>query len=133
MQAALKGKTIGVQVSTTHANFASKYLKDVATVKEYKTTDDRDLDLKTGRIDVGLDDYPTVAATLDNPDAKDFVIVGPEIIGDVFGVGEAWASARRDADLTAKFNKAIDGGLRRRVDQEILDEVVQDRHHAVTP
>src|SRR5579871_2821986 len=31
VQAALKGKTIGVQVSTTHANFANKYLKDVAT------------------------------------------------------------------------------------------------------
>ena len=53
VKAALKGKTIGVQVSTTHANFASKYLKDVATVKEYKTTDERDLDLKAGRIDVG--------------------------------------------------------------------------------
>ena len=30
VQAALKGKTLGVQVSTTHANFASQYLKDVA-------------------------------------------------------------------------------------------------------
>ena len=56
VRAALKGKTIGVQSSTTHANFASKYLKDVATIKEYKTTDDRDLDLKAGRIDIALDD-----------------------------------------------------------------------------
>src|SRR5271167_4185995 len=40
VQAALKGKIIGVQSSTTHANFANKYLKDVATIKEYKTTDD---------------------------------------------------------------------------------------------
>ena len=30
VQAALKGKTIGVQVSTTHANFASQNIKDVA-------------------------------------------------------------------------------------------------------
>src|SRR6185437_6531135 len=37
VQAALKGKTLGVQVSTTHANFASQYLKGIATVKEYKT------------------------------------------------------------------------------------------------
>ena len=51
VQAALKGKTLGVQVSTTHANFAGQYLKDIATVKEYKTTDDRDLDLKSGRLD----------------------------------------------------------------------------------
>ena len=112
VQAALKGKTIGVQVSTTHANFASKYLKDVATIKEYKTTDERDLDLKNGRIDVGLDDYPTVAATIENPDAKDLGIVGPEIIGDVFGVGEAMGIRKSDADLTAKFNKALDAAFK---------------------
>jgi octopine/nopaline transport system substrate-binding protein len=112
VQAALKGKTIGVQVSTTHANFASKYLKDVATIKEYKTTDERDLDLKSGRIDVGLDDYPTVAATIEAPDAKDLEIVGPEIIGDVFGVGEAMGLRKSDADLTARFNKALDAAFK---------------------
>jgi octopine/nopaline transport system substrate-binding protein len=107
VQAALKGKTIGVQSSTTHSNFANKYLKDVATIKEYKTTDDRDLDLKAGRIDVALDDYPTIAAALDKPDAKDLVIVGPEFIGDVFGVGEGMGLRKADADLTAKFDKAL--------------------------
>ena len=112
VQAALKGKTIGVQSSTTHANFAGKYLKDVATVKEYKTTDERDLDLKNGRIDIGLDDYPTVAATLDSPDAKDLAIVGPEFIGDVFGVGEAMGIRKSDADLTAKFNDALDAAFK---------------------
>ena len=112
VQAALKGKTIGVQSSTTHANFASKYLKDVATVKEYKTTDERDLDLKNGRIDIGLDDYPTVAATLEIPDAKDLMIVGPEFIGDVFGVGEAMGIRKTDADLTAKFDKAIEAAFK---------------------
>ena len=111
LQAALKGKTVGVQVSTTHANFANKYLKDVATVKEYKTTDERDLDLKNGRIDVGLDDYPTVTATLDNPDAKDLTIVGPEFIGDVFGVGEGMGLRKSDADLTAKIDKALAAAL----------------------
>jgi octopine/nopaline transport system substrate-binding protein len=111
VQAALKGKTIGVQVSTTHANFASKYLKDIATVKEYKTTDERDLDLKSGRIDVALDDYPPIAAALEKPDAKDFVIAGPEFIGDVFGVGEAMGLRKTDADLTAKFNKALDAAF----------------------
>jgi octopine/nopaline transport system substrate-binding protein len=108
VQAALKGKTIGVQVSTTHANFASKYLKGVADIKEYKTTDERDLDLKSGRIDIALDDYPTIAAALDKPDAKDFGIVGPEFIGDVFGVGEGMGLRKSDADLTARFNKALD-------------------------
>jgi octopine/nopaline transport system substrate-binding protein len=111
VQAALKGKTIGVQVSTTHANFANQYLKDVATVKEYKTTDERDLDLKSGRIDAVLDDYPTVAAVAEKPDAKDFAIVGPEFIGGVFGVGAGMGMRKADADLTAKFDKAIDAAF----------------------
>ena len=88
VQAALKGKTLGVQVSTTHANFASQYLKDIATVKEYKTTDDRDLDLKSGRIDASLDDLPTNMATASKPDASELAVVGPKLIGGVFGTGE---------------------------------------------
>ena len=107
VQEALKGKTLGVQVSTTHANFANKYLKDVATVKEYKTTDDRDLDLKSGRIDASLDDWPTNAATASKPDAKDLAIVGPTFIGGVFGVGEGMGIRKSDADLTARFDKAL--------------------------
>ena len=107
VQAALKGKTLGVQVSTTHANFASQYLKDIATVKEYKTTDDRDLDLKAGRIDASLDDLPTNMATASKPDASELAIVGPKLIGGVFGVGEGMGIRKSDADLTAKFDKAL--------------------------
>ncbi len=50
----LKGKTVGVQVSTTHANFADKYLKGAAEIREYKTTEQHDLDLAAGRIDAVL-------------------------------------------------------------------------------
>ena len=107
VQAALKGKTLGVQVSTTHANFASQYLKDIATVKEYKTTDDRDLDLKSGRIDAALEDLPTNMATAEKPDAVGLAIVGPKFIGGVFGVGEGMGIRKSDADLTAKFDKVL--------------------------
>ena len=130
VQAALKGKTLGVQVSTTHANFASQYLKDIATVKEYKTTDDRDLDLKSGRLDAVLEDLPTNMATASKPDASELAVVGPEFIGGVFGVGEGMGIRKSDADLTAKFDKALDGSDRRRVGQEIFRAVVQDRHDA---
>lgn len=107
VQAALKGKTLGVQVSTTHGNFANQYMKDVATVKEYKTTDDRDLDLKSGRIDASLDDLPTNMATASKPDASELAIVGPKFIGGPFGVGEGMGIRKADADLTAKFDKAL--------------------------
>jgi octopine/nopaline transport system substrate-binding protein len=112
VQAALTGKTIGVQASTTHANFANKYLKDATTVKEYKTTDARDLDLKSGRIDAVLDAYPTIAAAADKPDAKDFAIVGPEFAGGIFGVGVGLGLRKSDTDLASKFNAALDEAFR---------------------
>jgi octopine/nopaline transport system substrate-binding protein len=107
VQAALKGKTLGVQVSTTHANFASQYLKDVATIKEYKTPDERDVDSKSGRLDAALDDYTVVVATAEKPDATDLAVVGPRFIGGMFGAGTGLGIRKSDTDLTAKFNKAL--------------------------
>jgi len=107
LKTALKGKTIGVQVSTTHATFATETFKGVATVKEYKTTDERDLDLKSGRIDAVLDDQPTIVSMLSKDDAKDFTTFGPEFTGGAFGVGAGMGLRKTDADLTAKFNGAL--------------------------
>ena len=107
LQAALKGKTIGVQVSTTHATFATETFKDIATVKEYKTTDERDADLKSGRIDAVLDDQPTIVSMLGKEDAKDFTAFGPEFTGGAFGIGVGMGLRKTDADLTAKFNTAM--------------------------
>jgi octopine/nopaline transport system substrate-binding protein len=107
MRTALKGKTIGVQVSTTHATFLDKHFKDVATIKEYKTTDERDLDLKSGRIDIELDDQPSLVSVLEKPDAKDYGFVGPQFTGGDFGAGSGMGIRKADADLTAKFNTAL--------------------------
>jgi octopine/nopaline transport system substrate-binding protein len=107
VKATLKGKTIGVQVSTTHATFANDNLKDVATIKEYKTTDERDLDLKAGRIDAVLDDQPSLVSMLEKPDAADFALAGPEFTGGGFGVGAGMGIRKSDADLTAMFNAAL--------------------------
>jgi octopine/nopaline transport system substrate-binding protein len=104
---AFKGKTIGVQVSTTHANFANETFKDVATIKEYKTTDDRDLDLKAGRIDASLDDQPSLVQMLSKPDATDLTLSGPLLKGGTFGVGSGMGIRKSDADLTAMFNTAL--------------------------
>ena len=107
LREAMKGKTIGVQVSTTHATFAGNHLKDVATIKEYKTTDERDLDLKSGRIDAVLDDQTAIASMLSKDDAKDFTEFGPHLTGGDFGIGVGMGIRKTDADLTAKFSTAI--------------------------
>ena len=51
VEAALKGKTVGVQGSTVNSQFLEKYLKDTIQIREYKTTEQHDLDLAAGRID----------------------------------------------------------------------------------
>jgi len=107
LRAALKGKTIGVQVSTTHATFLDHNFKDIATIKEYKTTDERDLDLKSGRIDVELDDQPSLVSILEKPDGKDYQFVGPQFTGGDFGVGAGMGIRKSDKDLTDKFNAAL--------------------------
>jgi octopine/nopaline transport system substrate-binding protein len=107
LREALKGRTIGVQVSTTHATFLDHNFKDIATIKEYKTTDERDLDLKSGRIDVELDDQPSLVSILEKPDGKDYQFVGPQFTGGDFGVGAGMGIRKSDKDLTDKFNAAL--------------------------
>ena len=108
LQAAMKGRTIGVWSSSFQLKFANEHLKDAATIKEYKSTGDRDLDLKAGRIDVFFDGATAIAVALDKPDAN-LEIVGPEFAWSHGGVGIGLRKS--DAELTASFNQALDAAL----------------------
>ena len=44
----LKGKTVGAQTATIQADLSNTYLKDVVTIRTYKTTEEHDLDLSDG-------------------------------------------------------------------------------------
>src|SRR6185503_12804985 len=107
----LKGKTIGVQTSTTHANFADKYLKDVAEIREYKTTEQHDLDLAAGRIDAVLADATQIMGTLEKPDFKDYVMVGPSITGGMLGAGVGVGLRKTDPELKKSFDEAIKAAI----------------------
>lgn len=56
LKAAFKGKTIGIQAATVYAKFVYDNFGSIATIREYKTGGERDLDLQNGRIDLGFDD-----------------------------------------------------------------------------
>jgi octopine/nopaline transport system substrate-binding protein len=103
----LKGKTVGVQVSTVNALFLEKYLKDTIQIREYKTTEQHDLDLAAGRIDGVLADRTALAGTLDKPEFKDFEIVGPSITGGTFGPGIGVGLRKEDGELKKMFDGAI--------------------------
>ncbi|MBM3598403.1 MAG: transporter substrate-binding domain-containing protein [Alphaproteobacteria bacterium] len=107
VKAAFKGKIVGVQVSTTHANFLETYLKGIAEVRPYKTTEQHDLDLTAGRIDAALASQAYWKPMLDKPEGKDMTIVGPGFVGGLFGTGVGVGIRKADAQLLSEFDKAI--------------------------
>ncbi len=118
MRVLLKGKTIGVQVATIHANFVTANFKDVATIQEYKTTEQHDLDLMAGRIDAAFADDAYFLTTLSKPDAKGLTLAGAEFRGGpIFGRGVGVGMRKDEPELKALFDTAIasakaDGSLK---------------------
>ncbi len=108
----LKGKTIGVQVATTNAAFLDKYFKDVATIREYKTTEQHDLDLVAQRLDTIFAAQSALSATMKNAQFKDMAIAGAGISGDILGRGVAVGLRKGDPELRDMFDKAIEGALK---------------------
>jgi octopine/nopaline transport system substrate-binding protein len=108
----LKGKSIGVQTSTIQANFADKYLKGTAEIREYKTTEQHDLDLAAGRIDAVFAGAAQIIGTLEKPDFKDYAVVGPSLTGGLLGAGIAVGLRKDEANLKKAFDEAIQGAIK---------------------
>jgi polar amino acid transport system substrate-binding protein len=105
----LKGKVIGVQVSTVHAAYAKKHFADAAEIKEYQTQDEANQDLAAGRIDatqadsVALDSFLKSDAGKACCDLKGMVAPDLEILGPGIGAGVR----KDDTALKDKFNAGI--------------------------
>jgi polar amino acid transport system substrate-binding protein len=105
----LKGKTIGVEVSSIHANYAAKYYEPKGvTVKTYPKQDDAQADLAAGRIDFTLADGVALEDFLNSDqggccEQKAVVPYDQEIFGDGVGFG----LRKDDPALEAKLNKGI--------------------------
>lgn len=111
MKPLLKGKTIGAQVSTINATFVQTFFKDVATVTEYKTTEQHDLDLAAGRLDAIFVAQSAALASREKAEFKDFTLVGPGFSGGLLGRGVAVGLRKEDADLKKAFDEAIAAAL----------------------
>jgi polar amino acid transport system substrate-binding protein len=106
---ALKGKTVGVQAASTHANYAEKYFAAAgATVKAYKGQDEANADLAAGRVDFVQADGVVLGAWMATADGAccesygavpiDLAILGPGV-----GVG----LRKEDTALKDKINAAF--------------------------
>ncbi len=103
----LAEKTIGVQVSTTHSNYAEKFFTD-STIKAYPTAEEYRLDLANGRLDAVNDDSVTLSEWLKTPDGSCCKIVGtyPPVL-EIHGPGAGVAIKKGRTDLVEKFSAAI--------------------------
>ena len=106
----LKGKTVGVQTSTIHANMVEKHFGKVS-LKTYDTQDNANADLAAGRIDavvadsIALEDFLKTDAGKECCEKKLVIpsAFDPTISGDGVGGG----LRKSDTELKAKLNDAI--------------------------
>ncbi|YBV94182.1 transporter substrate-binding domain-containing protein (plasmid) [Phyllobacteriaceae bacterium JZ32] len=114
----LEGKTIGVQTASTGAAFVDKYLKGVVTMREYKTTEQHDLDLVAGRVDLLMASMAYLTTAAAKPGNEDMTVTGPRFQGGFLGKGSSVGLRKNEPELKAMFNEAIqaakaDGTIKR--------------------
>ncbi len=107
--ASVSGKIIGVQVSTTHENYVSKYFADTAAnIKSYATFDEHNQDLVAGRIDAVVGDSLAISPFLESESGACCEVKGTLVDVEIFGPGVGGGMRKEDTDLKARFNAAID-------------------------
>jgi arginine/ornithine transport system substrate-binding protein len=101
----LKGKTIGAQRATIHAQYLLDHYASIADVKTYDTQENVTLDLTAGRLDLMLASSAVILGSfLNKPEGKDYEFVGPEL---QLGAGTGIAVRQGDDALRQTFNQAI--------------------------
>jgi lysine-arginine-ornithine-binding protein len=109
MGTGLAGKTIGVQGSTIHEDFARAKWPQ-AEVVTYATQDEAYADLVSGRLDLNMANGVAMLEGFLKTDAgQGFGFVGPDYTDPAFhGEGAGIAIRKGEPELVEAFNKAID-------------------------
>ncbi len=107
MIAMFEGKTVCVQSSTTHANFATQYMSGGSTVRLYQTVDDHNIDLAAGRCDAVLTDVGSAIDFMATDQGSNAAFTGPTFSGGPWGDGVGGAIRKEDTDILEMWNKAI--------------------------
>jgi polar amino acid transport system substrate-binding protein len=107
--AGLAGKTLGVQVSTTHQNYAAEHFGD-ATIREYQTQDEANQDLVAGRIDATQADGLAMQSFLETPEGQACCELKGPVPDDeaILGAGVGVGLRKGETELRDKINAAIE-------------------------
>ncbi len=104
----LKGKVIGVQTSTIAAAFMKQYLDGIVEVREYKTTEQHDLDLYAGRVDAVFASLAYLTSAQKKANNPDILITGPRFQGGLLGRGTGIAVRKDATALKTKLDAALE-------------------------
>ena len=127
----LKGKIIGVQVSTVHEAYAKKHFGDSASeIKVYQTQDEAQSDLAAGRIDAVQADSLSLTAYLGTDQGKACCDLKGEVAEDleVLGPGVGVGLRKGDEALKEKIQRRHQGHSRQRQICRDHEEVFRLRH-----
>lgn len=103
----LKGKSIGAQGSTSHANYVEKHFPD-SDEKLYPTADEYKLDLTNGRIDGVVDDIVVLTEWVKSDAGSCCKILAPlPVDPEINGEGAGIAVRKDEQALADKFTTAI--------------------------
>jgi polar amino acid transport system substrate-binding protein len=107
--AALKGRTLGAQSGTVHANYLQDIYQD-SVIKLYGSEEEADAALAAGKLDAVLADGTALWRWLSQSrEGRCCQFAGPSIRDPKwFGEGVAIAVRKGDTALKARFDKAID-------------------------
>lgn len=105
----VKGKTIGIQVSTTQSEYYKKHFAGQADEKTYPTLDEAFQDLANGRIDYVFGDTLVLKEFLKTDTGKDCCADMGDVADDpaVLGLGIGGGLRKGDMELKTKLNAAI--------------------------
>ena len=103
----LKGKNVGVQVSTTHENYVNANFAADSNVKIYQDFNEHNFDLVAGRVDAVVADSLALAPFLESADGACCEIKMTLKDDAIFGVGAGAGIRKEDTELKEKINAAI--------------------------
>ncbi|WP_414475726.1 transporter substrate-binding domain-containing protein [Microvirga sp. M2] len=116
IRAKLKGKTVGVALSTSQQQFMEENFKNDADVKAYKSSEQAQLDLNAGRIDAQFDNIVFVTSMVEKSNGT-LVASGPLLTGGIMATNVCIGIRKNEPELKEILDKAIqsaaaDGTLR---------------------
>lgn len=123
--AALDGKALGAQSSTTHSNYAEEKLSS-ADLKLYPTPDEYKLDIVNGRIDAVIDDVIVLSEWLKTEDGACCKILGtltpdPVINGEGAGIAVRKGETELAGKLTAAIAAIRENGTYKEINDKYFD------------